>query len=591
MLQLMSIVAIIFLGANCQRRTDSFVYRVSFSFICLFGFIITSGLVAGFLSFRITDLIVRIAIGAVFLLLLLLNWRVINSRQQGSKLVRPTVTAMAILPTIFILGVSSLFFLRNSQNMHFLLSTWDGTTNPGFVTAMRFFEQINGFPQIKGAEGYPSGMHYVASWFADLYPSFDQPSSLSTIQAFTATFFFVYALVIAQIGQLALHLGRAAELKKSFQLISGFGSQLLLIMPFFIENLLKLYSLAFVGALSVTLAMVLFLLKRQTKLAAEDNSRGGIVISLGLLILSISYPTFLLVGFFMLIIFLCQPSITHTLIDLVQTRTGKMTVVLMSFCLSNVVVQVMQAAIPSSLSAVSRFSASAHITAISGKFVLTVSLLSITSALFFYKRRLSEARLLFLFLTPVLLTVIGSWLLSNSFDRSYGPNYYAKKSEYQLVVLLAPLAFCGFFQVVEWLARLTKTLNFVVIAFVLATALSTPVFLRDGLFGVLIGPTISNRTESKLMTYALQEAEIDGRSIIWDESQPYFSQYASMMSVQIDPTSWLEPDVNGLFLAMAQQLPSHDSTLPWINSCSLVRSRNFGDGRILDINKSNIIDC
>ena len=117
MLQLMSIVAIIFLGANCQRRTDSFVYRVSFSFICLFGFIITSGLVAGFLSFRITDLIVRIAIGAVFLLLLLLNWRVINSRQQGSKLVRPTVTAMAILPTIFILGVSSLFFLRNSQYM------------------------------------------------------------------------------------------------------------------------------------------------------------------------------------------------------------------------------------------------------------------------------------------------------------------------------------------------------------------------------------------------------------------------------------------------------------------------------------------
>jgi hypothetical protein len=94
-------------------------------------------------------------------------------------------------------------------------------------------------------------------------------------------------------------------------------------MPFFIENLLKLYSLAFIGALSVTLSMVLFSLKRQTKLVAEDNSRGGIVISLGLLILSIFYPTFLLVGFFMLIIFLCQPSITHTLIDLVRTRTGK----------------------------------------------------------------------------------------------------------------------------------------------------------------------------------------------------------------------------------------------------------------------------
>ena len=591
MLPLMSIVAIIFLGANCQRRTDSFVYRVSFSFICLFGFIITSGLVAGFLSFRITDLSVRIAIGAVFLLLLLLNWRVINSRQQGSKLVRPTVTAMAILPTIFILGVSSLFLLRNSQNMHFLLSTWDGTTNPGFVTAMRFFEQINGFPQIKGAEGYPSGMHYVASWFADLYPSFDQPSSLSTIQAFTATFFFVYALVIAQIGQLAQDLSRAAELKKSFQLISGFGSQLLLIMPFFIENLLKLYSLAFVGALSVTLSIVLFSLKRQTKLVAEDNSRGGIVISLGLLILSISYPTFLFVGFFMLIIFLCQPSISYTFIDLVRNRTGKMTVILLSFSLSIVVVQLMQAAINGSPSAVSRFSHSAHIISLSGKFVLAVSLLAFTSSLFFYKRRLSEAKILFLYLIPILLTVIGSWLWSNSFDRSYGLSYYAKKSEYQLVVLLVPLAFCGFFQVVEWLARLTKTLNFVVVAFVLATAFMTPVILREGLFGVLISPTIIDRTENKMMAYALQEAEIDGRSIIWDESLPALSSHTSMMSVQLDPTSWLEPDIDNLFITMAQQLSIHDSTLPWINSCSLVRSRNFGNGRILDIGKSNIIDC
>ena len=591
MLPLISILAIIFLGSNCQRRTNSFVYRFSFSFICLFGFIITSGLIAGFLSFRITDLIVRLVLGGIFLGLLLLNLRIINSRQRGNKIVRPALDAMAIVPSIFILGVTSLFLLRNSQNMHFLLSTWDGTTNPGFVTAMRFFEQISRFPQITGAEGYPSGMHYVASWFADLFPSFAQPSSLATIQAFTATFFFVYALVIAQIGQLSHDLCRAADLKKSFQLISGFGSQLLLIMPFFIENLLKLYSLAFVGALSVTLSMVLFALKRQSKTVIEDNSRGGVVIALGLLILSISYPTFLLVGFFMLIIFLCQPSISHTFIDLVETRTGKMSVILLSFSLSTVVIQVMQAAIPSSLSAISRFSLSANIIALSGKFVLVVSLLAITSALFFYQRRLSESRILFLYLTPVLLTVIASWLLSNSFDRSYGPNYYAKKSEYQLVVLLAPLAFCGFFQMVEWLTRLTKTLNIVVIVFVLVTAFSTPIILRDGLFRALISPTINNSTESKLMAYALQEAEIDGRSIIWDESQRYLSQQASMMSVQIDPTSWLEPDLDNLFLVMTQQLSIHDSTFPWINYCSLVRSRNFGNGRILDIRKSNIINC
>jgi hypothetical protein len=591
MLSLFSILVIIFLGSNCQRRTDSFVYRFSFSFICLFGFIITFGLIAGFLSFRITDLIVRLALGGISLGLLLLNLRTIQSRQRGSKFVRPTLTPVAILPSIFVLAIGLLFAIKSSENMHFLLGTWDGTTNPGFVTAMRFFEQINGFPQIKGAEGYPSGMHYVASWFADLFPSFGQPSSLSTIQAFAATFFVVYALIIAQVGELTRDLCRAANLKKSFQLIAGFAAQLLLVSPFFIKNLLMLYSLAFLGAVSVTLSMLLFSLKRQRALVEEDNQRSGIVISLGLLMLSVSYPTFLLVGLFLLFIFLFQPSISHVLIVLVRTAIGKMTVVLLSFSLSVVVVQVMQAAIPSSLSAVSRFSLSANIIALSGRFVLAVSLLAITCALFFYKRKLSDGRILFLYLIPVLITVITSWLLSNSFDRSYGPNYYAKKSEYQLVVLLAPLAICGFFQVVECLARLTKTLNLVVIAFVFATVFSAPVILRDGLFSALVSPTISNRTGSKLMAYALQEAEINGRSIIWDDSQPYLSQQASMMSVQIDPTSWLEPDQDNLFLVMAQQLSIHDSTIAWVNYCNLVKSRSFGNGRIVEIDNKRITNC
>ena len=598
MLQLMSIVVIIFLGANCQRRTDSFVYRVSFSFICLFGFIITSGLVAGFLSFRITDLIVRIAIGAVFLLLLLLNWRVINSRQQGSKLVRPTVTAMAILPTIFILGVSSLFLLRNSQNMHFLLSTWDGTTNPGFVTALRFFEQIGNFSQLKGLDGYPIGMHYVASWFADLFPSYDQSSSLSTVQAFSATLLVVYALTIAQVGEFSRDLCRAANLKKSFQLISGFGAQLLLVSPFFIKNLLMLFSLAFLGAVSVTLSMILFSLKRQRALAEEDNRRGGIVISLGLLMLSVSYPSFLLVGIFLLMTFLFQPSISHTFVVLVRYTTGKMVLVLLSFSLAIVTIQLsnsvtnqLLALSPGSGSNVSRFSLSGHLIALGSLFVLMISLLAIICAFFFYKKKSIESKILILFLVPVLVTVIASWLLSNSFDRSYGLNYYAKKGEYQLVVLLAPLAFCGFFQIVEWLARLTKTLNFVVIAFVLATAISSPIILRDGLFSALISPTISNRTQSNLMSYALQEAEIDGRSIIWDDSLPHLSMQSSMMSVQIDPTSWLEPDMDNLFLIMGQQLSIHDSTQPWISSCGFLNSRNFGRGHIVDIAKRRTTNC
>jgi hypothetical protein len=598
MLPLVSILLIIFLGSNCQRRTNSFVYRFTFSFICLFGFIITSGLIAGFLSFRITDLIVRVVLGGILFGLLLLNLRVIRSRESGSKFVRPALTPMAILPTIFILAVGLLFVFKTSQNMNFLLSTIDGTTNPGFVAALRFFEQISSFSQQKGLEGYPIGMHYVASWFADLFPSSNHSSSLSTVQAFSATLLVVYALIIAQVGELTRDICGAANLKKSFQLIAGFAAQLLLVSPFFIKNLLMLYSLAFLGAVSVTLSMLLFSLKRQRSLAEEDNQRCGIVISLGLLMLSVSYPTFLLVGFFLLITFLFQPSISHTFVVMVRNTTGKIVLVLLSFSLAIVIIQLSNSVInqlsafsPSSASNVSRFSLSGHLIAVDGLFVFLISLLAITGAIFFSWKKLIEAKTLLLFLPPVLVTVIGSWILSDSFDRSYGLNYYAKKGEYQLVVLLAPIAFYGFFQIIEWLARLTRTTGAVVVIFVLATAISTPIIIRDGLLTALISPTVSNKTQSKLMAYALREAEIDGRSIIWDDSLVYLSQQASFMSVQIDPTSWLEPDMDNLFLIMFQQLSIHDSTQPWISSCGFLNSRNFGRGHIVEIAKRRTTAC
>ena len=350
--------------------------------------------------------------------------------------------------------------------MHFLLSTIDGTTNPGFVAALRYLEQISGFPDLKGVEGYPVGMHYVASWFADLLPSSSGTSSLATVQAFAATILVVYALIIAQVGQLTRDLCKATNLRKSSQLISALASQLLFLTPFFIQNLLMLYSLAFLGALSVALTMFLFLLKRQKESVTENTSRGGIVISLGLMVISVSYPTFLLVGFFFLLIYLFQPSISHFFQISVRTPAGKYVPVLMSFCLSILTIQLFTAVInqfsafsPNTSTRVSRFSLTGHLIALDGLLVLLTSLFAFLCASVFYWKKLNEAKSLFLFLIPVLTTVIGSWLLSDSLDRSYGLNYYAKKSEYQLVVLLAPLAFCGFFQVIELLTRYTRTLS------------------------------------------------------------------------------------------------------------------------------------
>jgi hypothetical protein len=64
-----------------------------------------------------------------------------------------------------------------------------------------------------------------------------------------------------------------------------------------------------------------------------------------------------------------------------------------------------------------------------------------------------------------------------------------------------------------------------------------------------------------------------------------------MMSAQIDPTSWLEPDMDNLFIVMVQQLSIHDSTQPWISSCGFLNSRNFGRGHIVEIAKKRITEC
>ena len=108
---------------------------------------------------------------------------------------------------------------------------------------------------------------------------------------------------------------------------------------------------------------------------------------------------------------------------------------------------------------------------------------------------------------------------------------------------------------------------------------------------MLVAPAIRNEVESQMMNFALMEAEFPGRSIIWDKSQTYTSLQTSLMSVQLDPTTWLEPDMDNLFIIMFQQLSIHDSTQPWIASCGFLRSRNFGNGRIVEINSGLVINC
>lgn len=588
----LSLAMIFYLGAKVQNKNKSFVHRVSYSYIYFVAFVIISGVLAGLLSFRMTNFVVRVLMGIVFSGLIFLNIRVTRLRRGLETVPRQDSFIVTIIPGIFLFSVGLVFALKSSNNMHFLLNTWDGTTNPGIVTALRYFEQINSFPEVKGIEGYPAGMHYLASWLADMFPTNTEQSSLVSVQAFSATILLVYTFIIALVGEIALQLSRILHLNRIWQRLSLITPQAILLTPFLLENFLLIHSLAFLAAIATSLSLILILIENaQSPLQHSSRFESLLAISLAMFILVHTYPTFLLFGFCVFITFVVLPKTIHLFKHELFTYKGLATLVLGSATLSLVLVQLIIAGSPSSLSPVSRFSLSAHIIALDFELLLLMTFLSLFVCLTGLVRKLYPTRALTLPLFGVIMTVAISWFLSNSFDRSYGPNYYAKKSEYQLMVLLLPVASCGFYQIINFVSDKSKKSRSISSVFLIITAIGVTVMIHEGLFESFIEPATSNNSRGRLMNYALTEANRPGRSIVWDDAEPYYSIHASMMSVQLDPTSWLEPDIENLFLIMAQQLSVHDSTKPWTDSCGFLKSRNFGKGRIVDINKQNVIRC
>ena len=583
MIQFLSLLVIIFLGANCQNHADSFVNRVSFSYMSLVGSVITIGLVAGFFSFRVTDLVVRLCLLSIAFVLFLLTVRRSKLRPFSVTSLWHDSFFMGIVPGFFLFTTGLLYALKPTRNMHFLLATWDGSSNPGMVTGLREFEQLNAFPPLRGLETYPAGAHYVASWLADLFPSSIVNSPLMTIHSFTALLFVSYGLIILLIGQLTNELGKLLKQKKTTRLSMGLLAQSLLLTPFFIVNLLMMFSLSFIIALTATLSLLLVLVKNLKPLTVSPEVRPVIAFSFALIIIMNTYQTFLLIAFFMLVLLTANSNTRNIFAHSVKSRSCLSSLMLCAFSLSLVVVQLTLTSDSVTSSTTSRFSMSGHIIAIDIRLIWAISLLSL--GLLFFK---STRVLLGVFSISVCFTVLISWWLSESMSRAYGLNYYAKKSEYMLIVLLIPLAaacFGCFLRQISVIHRLRIVESGIALAVIIFSSLC----LLKGPYDSLLKPSLENTAEEELMDLALVEAGIPGRSVVWYDPRPDISQIASLMSNYVDITTWVEPDFHSRTYIMAQQLSVWENK-PWSESCNFLGSR-FGNGRIVSIESGLIWEC
>ena len=452
------------------------------------------------------------------------------------------------------------------------------------VTGLREFEQLNAFPPLKGVENYPAGSHYVASWLADLFPSSFLNSPLMTVHSFAALLFVSYCLIIALVGQLSNELGILSKQNRAMRLSMGLVAQTLLLTSFFIKNLLLMFSLSFITALATTLTLLLIFVKNLHSRSEPGRVQPIIAFSLALIVIMNTYQTFLFVAFLMFVFLVTSTSARQVVKNLNGNISSQMSLIFFAFSLSLVLVQLTLTSNSVAASTTSRFSLVGHIIAIDVRLVVVISALSL-GILFSKNTRVLCAT----FLISVFFTVLISWWLSESFSRAYGLNYYAKKSEYMLIVLLVPMATAGLgFLLRPVFALIPSRIFGVGMSLGLIAICST--CMLEGPYFSLLKSSLDNTTEERLMGLALSEAGIGGRSVVWNELRPDISRNASLMSNYVDLTSWVEPDSHSLTYVMAQQLSIHTGE-PWSESCSYLWSRKFGQGRIVSVDKGLLLEC
>lgn len=558
-------------------RVKNLITSICVSVVWLSGTIIASGLLGGFISIEITRSW-KIVISTVFSLSLVK----FCSRYQAAKTFESL--NLTILPMIFLISVYGLFFASTPQSFGVLLNHWDGSTNTGMVVALNQFQQINTLPKLTGVQSYPVGMHYVASWFVDLAP--DSGSPTTVVNTFIAFYTALYAILLLQVGYIASLISKMLRLPRRPQVMAATLSQLTILLPFVVDGIFMVFSLAYLGAIVITLSCLIVLHEMKNDETMQTYKLGLITAGFSFLTVAASYPLLLpTIGCLsLLILFECR----KYEIWLKERHTKAITFI---FLLSISIGLVYLYGLIPSISPSFRFGLTGDFSTLRIDIVLLILFLPL--CLIFMINRIQEkfTMVYTIFYLSITAIVGYAWIKSGSWNRGYGVNYYAKKSEFMMFLLFTPLAIVSVFSMLNsfkglrTFVRFSQTVSISVVTLICFHA------MYNGIFKQIVEPSLKNSDLNALMSTAIKAAEVPGRSVVWSSSLPALSIHASLMSNYLDRGNYLEPDYLNLNLALAQQLSVFNWDDANDSACNFIGKVESGKSQIYMLNENKIITC
>jgi hypothetical protein len=549
----------------------------------------TGGLLLGMASLDPPDVT-----GAILLVVAsALTIGVLRREARGRSGLRPEQLdpgSVWVIPAVFIGIVSWAALGGPEQRMQWILLQWDATSNPGAMATTRVLPSLDFLPKIlTGWEGYPRGTHLVAGSFASIGSIGSESFPESTVFGFYGFLWVIYALLILAAGLLAIRVVRLFHGGSTTEIFALFLAQTAFVTPFLTEHLLLLHSLSFMSSLLAVMFLGLMVLDDVLGTCPTSLIYRSLVCISVIVVVASSYQILL-----PLVVLMCLPlffSWKH-LVEVAATGTWFGVLTLVGALGSLAAALTALVSFQDRVSTGSVYDAGGQLIPLPLTWLLTVLCISgfAVVRLSFMKRRRAAFAIFSIFVGSLVVPVV-MWTIVGNFDRSFGVNYYPKKSEYVTFTMLVPVAAGVVAVLVGLCVRRIEPSRAIQVAVIAPVLVFAAIQIVRGPIEDLVRQSDNSQEAKGLLATALNEAKRPGMSIVYDYRRPDLSVNASLLSNYVDESFWREPGGQNRNVTVAQQLLGFSPDRSLTDLCRFISSERYGPGQIQELSTGTSLTC
>jgi hypothetical protein len=572
--------------------TCCFVYRATVTtrvLISGLGLLATVGLtptVFAWLGATI-DWYVPVITGVLGLILTVLAQRTSMLREQDIVFERTILKPpriLAVLPGLFMVGSSLNILMLLPNGPSYLLNTWDGSSNSGLVRGLEVNPSLQkSVALLTQWESYPNFAHLFTAVISRAVQAIagDDPRTTATIFALAAS--AIYTVLILVTGLLATALSREVSASPQIPRIVGVLSQAIFFLPKMINDLLLMHSISFMTALVTVLAALLLTIRTN----AEQNLRFPALVVCGwaAILVSGTYP---LLNLFPLVLWFFNLFRYRKYLTVIQLAFGSVLLALgLSLTLNALVAS----------NTASRFESTGHIYPLPAWVPVALIFGGVVGIIVARTRQIRALTALLLVPTTGLFQYL--WLQAPSRSRAYGLNYYAKKFEYGVLVLLWPVVVGILVTVMGGLAdrylfsvwrKLAVVRNVPRRSMAIAGLAASLLLCGASLFDNLVKPAQLDDSAKAEFAASMEEATRPGPGLVWNRANRAGSITPSLMANYLDASLWREPFLEDRNLRIFQSAQGAGLADAPARMCEVIQTQGV-EGVITYLNPTERRNC